>query len=102
KGSGSAYLFRGPGGKPALRIANLRTAMRPDLVVYLVSARDAFDNETVTSSRILSLGNLHGDAANQVYPLPLGIDPRQFHSVTIWSRQYRVNFTTAPLVSTRE
>jgi hypothetical protein len=102
KGSGSASLFRCPDGKWAVSLVNMHTAFRSDLVVYLVSAPDALDNDTVSSSKIISLGRLQSGAGNQVYPVPSVTDPAQYHAVTIWSEHYNVNFTTAPLRPTRE
>jgi hypothetical protein len=97
KGSGSAVLCRLPNGRRSLRLTNFSTASRPDLAVYLISAPDAFDNETVTGSRIISLGPLKPAPDGQVYDVPAGVDLRRYHAVTIWSRKYQVNFTTAPL-----
>jgi hypothetical protein len=102
KGSGSASLFQSPDGKWVLHLTSFRTAPRPDLVVYLISAADAFDNDTVASSSMVSLGKLQGSAGNQVYAVPSGIDLGECRAVTIWSEQYHVNFTTAPLRPPRE
>jgi len=97
KGSGAAALYRLPGGRRSLRLINFNTSMRPDLTVYLISAADAFDNETVATSSFISLGPLKDAAVEQVYEVPPGIDLSRYHAVTIWSRKYAVNFTTAPL-----
>jgi Electron transfer DM13 len=102
KGSGSAVFRRGPNGHWSIRLTNFRTALRPDLAVYLISAPDAFDNDTVANSKFVSLGRLKGGAEDQVYVVPPEIDVSQYHAVTIWSERYQVNFTTAPMGSTRE
>ena len=102
QGSGRAAVYRGPNGHLSLRLDNLRTALRPDLPVYLISAPDAFDNDTVTNSNFVSLGRLKGGAEDQVYPVPPEINLSQYHAVTIWSERYQVNFTTAPMGLTRE
>jgi len=102
KGSGSAAVYRGPNGQWSVRLTNFSTALRPDLAVYLVSAPDAFDNDTVANSKSVSLGRLKGAAEDQVYVVPPEIDLSQYHAVTIWSERYQVNFTTAPMRSTRE
>jgi hypothetical protein len=102
KGSGSAALYRGPNGQWSLRLTNFGTALRPDLAVYLISAPDALDNDTVANSKFVSLGRLKGGTDDQVYPVPPEIDLSQYHAVTIWSERYQVNFTTAPMRSPRE
>jgi hypothetical protein len=102
KGAGSAAFYRGSNGQWFLRLTNFRTALRPDLAVYLISAPDAFDNDTVANSRFVSLGRLKGSGEDQVYAVPPEIDLSQYHAVTIWSERYQVNFTTAPLRFARE
>lgn len=97
KGSGNVFLYQRRDGKRLLALKDVSTAARPDLAVYLIDAPDAFDNDTIKNSRVLSLGPLKGLAQNQVYELPTGVDLAQYHAVTIWSQKYAVNFTTAPL-----
>jgi hypothetical protein len=45
----------------------------------------------------VSLGRLKGNQGNQNYPIPADLDLANVGSVTIWCRQFSVNFTTAPL-----
>jgi Electron transfer DM13 len=97
KGSGSAFLYQYRNGKRLLSLKDLSTAARPDLAVFLIDAPDAFDNDTVKNSRVLSLGPLKGLAQDQVYDVAAGVDLTQYHAVIIWSQKYAVNFTTAPL-----
>ena len=97
KGSGSASLYRGRDGRRFLSLDGLSTAARPDLVVYLIEAKEAFDNDTVMKSGFFSLGPLKDSGPRQVYSVPAGVDLSRFHAVTIWSQKYNVNFTTAPL-----
>lgn len=97
KGSGFGVLYRARSGKPVVKIVCLRTGLRPDLAVYLIGARDAFDNDTVKNSPAVLLGMLKGTAAEQEFEVPAGVDVSRYHAVTIWSEKYQVNFTTAPL-----
>ena len=99
KGSGSASLYQGRDGRRFLALDGLNTAARPDLVVYLIEAKEAFDNDTVVNSGTLPLGPLRDSGSRQTYSVPAGVDLSRFHAVTIWSQKYHVNFTTAPLHS---
>jgi hypothetical protein len=97
KGEGTAALYRLPDGRRVLRLTAFRTAHRPDLVVYLISAPDALENETVKRSEVFSLGPLASREGDRQYIIPAGPDFGRFHAVTVWSPKYEVNFTTAPL-----
>ncbi len=98
KGAGQAEILQKANGKFVLRLNDFRTTGKPDLEVYLISAPDAFENETVKRSEIFSLGKLQTADGEQEYSLPAGLDVLQFHAVTIWNTKYEVNYTTAPLV----
>jgi hypothetical protein len=97
KGEGIATIYQLPGGERVLRLTNFHTADRSDLLLYLISANDALENETVKRSTVFSLGQLQGSEGDQEYLVPSGLDLSRFHAVTIWSPKYEVNFTTAPL-----
>lgn len=102
KGAGWAQLAELPDGRRVLRLLELRTAYRPDLEVYLISAADAPENETVKRAERVSLGPLLTTGGDQELAVPAGLDLTRFHAVTIWSDRYQVNFTTAPLVWSAE
>jgi hypothetical protein len=95
---GSATLYQLPDGKKTLRLTNFETSNGPDVVVYLVAAADASDNETVTRAGFLPLGSLKGNIGDQNYELPADVDLTKYKAVTIWCRRFGVNFGTAPLV----
>lgn len=97
KGSGEATIYRLSSGKLELRLKDFQTYPGVDLEVRLIAAPDAFENETVEKSDFISLGLLANPASDQTYSLPDDIDLTRFGAVTIWSRKYRVNYTTAPL-----
>jgi len=96
KGSGEAIIYRLSSGRLELRLKDFQTYPGVDLEVRLIAAADAFENETVEKSDFISLGALKG-TDKQAYFLPDDIDLTRFGAVTIWSRKYRVNYTTAPL-----
>lgn len=95
-GSGTAMLCRGSGDNLILVFANLKTAFRPDLQVYLTDAPDADDNDTVVNSRRLLVGSL-GQGSSWSIPASQDEGADGFRSVVIWSARYGVNFATAPL-----
>ena len=97
KGSGTATICELPDGRRVLRLLDFSTSDHPDLVVLLISAPDAPENETVKRAESVSLGPLRAAEGNQEYAVPDGVDLDRFHAVTIWNRKYHVNFTTAPL-----
>ena len=97
KGEGRAAIIRKQNGERVLRLRNFRTADKMDLYVYLISAPDALENETVKRSEIYSLGALRSAEGEQEYFLPAEINLTKYGAVVIWNRRYEVNFTTAPL-----
>jgi hypothetical protein len=97
KGEGTATIYLLPDGRRVLRLNGFRTSHRSDLLLYLISAPDAPENETVKRSEVFSLGPLRGQEGDQEYPIPADLDLARFHAVTVWSPKYEVNFTTAPL-----
>lgn len=97
KGRGTARVCRFPSGNLALCLTGFRTYPAHDLEVRLIAAPDAFENETVENSEFVSLGDLQTAEGDSVYSLPSDLDLDKYRAVTIWSRKYRVNFTTAPL-----
>jgi hypothetical protein len=97
KGEGTATIYLLWDGRRVLRLTDFRTAHRPDLLLYLISAQDAPENETVKRSEVFSLGPLRSHEGDQEYAVPADLDLTRFHAVTVWSPKYGVNFTTAPL-----
>ncbi|HKQ51526.1 MAG TPA: DM13 domain-containing protein [Pyrinomonadaceae bacterium] len=97
KGEGTATVYLLRDGRRVLRLTNFRTTHRPDLLLYLISAKDAPENETVKRSEVFSLGPLRSHEGDQEYLVPADLDLARFQAVTVWSPKYGVNFTTAPL-----
>jgi len=97
EGQGSATLYQLPDGKKVVRLTNFKTSNGPQLHLYLTTAPDATDSETVKKSEILDLGDLKGNEGDQNYDLPAGTDVAKFKSATVWCARFGVNFTTAPL-----
>lgn len=96
-GMGTASIYELPDGSRTLRLENFATDNGPDLFVWLSSAPDANDAATILNSQYVSLGRLKGNQGNQNYALPADLDLADVGSVTIWCRQFSVNFTTARL-----
>ncbi len=97
KGRGIAEIVVKSDGRMYLRLTDFSTYHRPDLTVLLISASDALENETVKRSEIYEVGRLKTDEGSMEYPLAADLDVGRFNAVTIWSKRYEVNFTTAPL-----
>lgn len=97
EGQGTATILQLPDGKKVLRLTNFKTSNGPDLQVYLVAAKDATDNETVTKSGFLTIAPLKGNEGDQNYDIPTNADLTKYRAVTIWCRRFGFNFATAPL-----
>jgi len=94
---GTASVHDLGGGKRVLRLTDFVTSNGPDVRVYLIAARDAFDDATVTRAAHLELGKLKGNIGDQNYEIPAGTDLTKYRAVTIWCYRFNVNFATAPL-----
>jgi hypothetical protein len=98
KGAGRAEIIEKTNGKRFLVLKNFRTSGSNDLYVFLISAPDALENETIKNSEIYSLGKLsNSETVRDEYPLPGDLDISAYRAVTIWNKKYQSNFTTAPL-----
>jgi hypothetical protein len=95
--SGTATVHQLVNGTGIVRLTELETSNGPDVRVYLVAAKDATDNETVTRAGFVDLVAMKGNRGDQNYEFPASIDLSQYQSVTIWCRRFGVNFATAPL-----
>jgi Electron transfer DM13 len=94
---GTASVHDLGGGRRVLRLTDFATSNGPDVRVYLVAARDASDNATVTRAGYIELGKLKGNQGDQNYEIPAGADLAKYRAVTIWCYRFSVNFATAPL-----
>jgi hypothetical protein len=95
--TGTASVHDLGGGHRVLRLTDFATSNGPDVRVYLVAARDASDNATVTKAGYIELGKLKGNQGDQNYEIPAGADLNKYRAVTIWCHRFGVNFATAPL-----
>lgn len=98
--SGVVKLVRLADGSHVVRLENLDTSNGPDLRVWLTDAPvkegragwHVFDD-----GEYVSLGKLKGNKGSQNYPLPEGVDPARFGSVSIWCDRFDVSFGAAEL-----
>ena len=97
--SGVATIHQLSEGQRLVRLTAFETSNGPDVRVYLVAAKDATDNDTVTRAGYIDLGAMKGNKGDQNYEVPAGIDLSQYQSLTIWCRRFGVNFATAPLTA---
>lgn len=97
KSVGTATVLQLSNGKKVLRFTDFETSNGPDVQVYLVKAKDATDNDTVTNAGFIHVGALKGNVGDQNYELPASVDLDTYQAVTIWCRRFGVNFGTAPL-----
>lgn len=67
KGVATVYQF--PDGKRVLRFTQFETSNGPEVQVYLVSADDANDSDTVKKAGFVSLGPIKGNIGDQNYDL---------------------------------
>lgn len=97
KGKGFASIYQYKDGRRVLSFTQFITGSGKDLQVYMITAADALENDTVKQAEFISLGDLQSSEGDQTYALPETVDLTKYRAVTIWSRIYEVNFTTAPL-----
>ncbi|MET9429577.1 MULTISPECIES: DM13 domain-containing protein [unclassified Streptomyces] len=98
--SGTVRLLKLADGSHVLRLENLDTSNGPDLKVWLTDAPvregkagwHVFDD-----GAYVSLGDLKGNKGDQNYPLPAGVDPAAYTSVSIWCDRFDVSFGAAAL-----
>jgi len=69
----------------------------PDVVVYLSSANDANDSDTIKNSNFALISELKGNIGDQNYEIPGDLDLSKYNSAVIWCRRFGVNFAVAPL-----
>jgi Electron transfer DM13 len=100
--SGVATIHQLSDRQRLVRLTAFETSNGPDVRVYLVAAKDAADNETVTKVGFVDLGAMKGNKGDQNYEVPANLDLSQYQSVTIWCRRFGVNFATAPLTAPKQ
>ncbi|MBQ1089999.1 DM13 domain-containing protein [Streptomyces sp. B93] len=98
--SGTVRLLRLTDGSHVVRLEDLDTSNGPDLRVWLTDApvKEGVDGWRVfDDGKYESLGKLKGNKGSQNYPLPAGVDPADFSSVSIWCDRFDVSFGAAEL-----
>ncbi|MEY2517071.1 MAG: hypothetical protein QOJ89_4429 [bacterium] len=97
KGRGSATLYRLPGGRLALRMANFATDANTDLFVWLSEARRPRTTRAAFQARHREVALLKSTLGDQNYVLPRGIDASLIRSVVIWCAPVQIAYTAATL-----
>lgn len=95
--SGLATLYRLADGRRVLRLTGLATSNGPDVRVYLVAAGDVEKEAAAKRAGFVDLGALKGNAGDQNYDVPRGLDLSRYRAVSVWCRRFSVNFGAAPL-----
>jgi hypothetical protein len=98
RGEGSVTIYQLLNGDRVLELADFHTGPGQNLELLLITAPDAFENETVEQSMAYALGEVQTLDSNQSFKIPGDVDLSRVQAVTVWSKQYKVNFTTAPLI----
>jgi len=93
----NAEIIELPDGKKILRFTDFVVSNGPDVVVYLSSANDANDSDTIKNSNFALISELKGNIGDQNYEIPGDLDLSKYNSAVIWCRRFGVNFAVAPL-----
>jgi len=97
---GTATIFQSPDNRQVLRLENFECANGPNLHVILsASPNPATQAEVELNDVALDLGPLKGNIGSQNYDIPANTDINQYNSVVIYSHQFNIIFSIAPLFS---
>jgi Electron transfer DM13 len=94
---GVASVVRLSDGRRIVRLESFSTSNGPDVVVILSDASASSEAGSFDDGRFVSLGALKGNAGNQNYLIPTGVDLSKYRSVVVWCRRFNVAFGAAPL-----
>lgn len=97
KGSGSATIYRLPGGEGVLRFENLSVTNGPDLRVLLTTHPDPPNKAELRDAGYIHVAKLKGNRGDQNYDLPPDADLESIGSVIIYCMPFNVIFSVAPL-----
>lgn len=75
------------GNTQYVRYENFETINGPDIFVYLAKDLEAVE--------FVSLGRVTATKGNVNYPIPEGVDPREYPYVLIWCKAFGVLFNSA-------
>jgi electron transfer DM13 len=98
--SGSVRLIRLADRSYVLRLENLDTSDGPDVHVWLTDAPvlpGSAGWRVFDDGAHLDLGTLKGNHGSQNYPVPAGVDPSRYRSVSLWCDRFNVSFGAAAL-----
>ena len=92
-GKGPVTVFR-----DLVRIENgFEVGPGPKYHVYLVKKKDVKNSSDVKDAEFKDLGRLRGFRGSQNYPIPEGVNPRDYASVVIWCETFGVLISPASL-----
>lgn len=97
KGSGTATIYQDTDGSNVLRLENFNVTNGPDLHVILTPHANPEGRDDVSASGYVDLGKIKGNAGNQNYPIPDGVDISSQMTVVIYCQPFHVVFSTASL-----
>jgi len=98
EGSGTATLFRLPGGDRALRFDPFLVTRNSDLFVWVSEARAPRTSEEALRTPHVQIDRLRSTSGAQNYLLPDSIDLDQVRSVVVWCEPVRTAYAAATLV----
>jgi len=73
----------------------------PAFHVYLVPKRNIRDAAAVKDSMYVDLGGLRAFKGSQRYPIPAGVDLKNYQSVVIWCERFSVLISPADLMAAK-
>ncbi|WP_299626547.1 DM13 domain-containing protein [Pelagibius sp.] len=77
--------------------ADFEVGPGPKFHVYLVPNREVRDEAAVESTMFVDLGRLRAFKGSQKYPVPAGVNLKDYPSVVIWCAQFGVLISPADL-----
>ena len=102
RGSGTATIYRLPGGELVLRLETFEVTNGPDLRVLIAAHPDPTNRSDLEDSGFVEIGGLKGNVGNQNYSIPPDVDVEGRRSVVIYCRPFHVVFSVAALETVSE
>ncbi len=97
-GSGTATLYRLPGGGRVLRLDPFVVTRNSDLFVWVSEARAPRTSEEALRAPHVQIDRLKSTAGAQNYLLPDSVDADQVRSVVVWCEPVRTAYAAATLL----
>ena len=95
----TATIYRAPDGSHVLRLEDFNVTNGPDLHVILTPHANPEGRADVSAPGYVDLGKIKGNAGNQNYEIPAGVDVASQMTVVIYCQPFHVVFSTASLSS---